>query len=287
MAIVYVESKELAEDVIYNVIGALSGNINAFPDLVEGVHIAIGWQLLSDVQESFILKARGEVGLDGIRWQYLSKKYLAYGRRFGTSEQADLKRAAGLVTTDKNGKATTAPFRYAPGGKKGLLTASQLKKWRKYYGMMLGRLSVRMDLETAKRIAAGWAWNKMKAEGAATKLDVFGTRKVEMLRDTSVLFNSLSPIYALDVQFVDTLGQLSRENPKSGQILENMRDGVRVGTSVPYAGSHHYGDNRRGIPARPFWPSEGLPAAWRDNLRDVMKDATKHAIIYALRRAAA
>lgn len=282
-----VASRELAESTIHLLIGSLSGNLNAFPDLVEGVQLSIAWQLLSDVQESFVLKARGDVGRDGIRWAPLSREYLAYGRRFGTGEQAELKRAAGLVVTDKNGKPTTAPFRYAPGKKKGLLTADQLKKWRGFYAFMLARMSARVPLPEAKRIAAGYAWNQMKKRGAQTKLNVYGTRQVEILRDTSVLFNSLSPFAVIDYDFVDQFSVLASQVPKDAQILQAIRGGVRVGTNVPYAASHHYGDNKRGIPARPFWPADGLPQVWRDNMADVMKEATLSALKHALRRVAA
>lgn len=281
-----VATRELAESTIHLLIGSLSGQLNAFPDLVEGVYVSIAWQFLSDVQESFILKARGDVGIDGIRWQYLSRKYLAYGRRFGPGEQAELKRAAGLVTTDKKGKPTTAPFRYAPGKKKGLLTAAQLKKWRGFYSFMLARMMVTKPVEEAKRIAAGWAWNKLKQQGAQTKINVFGGRKVEMLRDTSVLFNSLSPVAEPLGEMVDIMGRLAAEYPKDAQILQTIRGGVRVGTNVPYAASHHYGDGKRGIPARPFWPQD-LPIAWRDNMAEVMKDATKFAMVRALERVSA
>lgn len=281
-----VATRELAESTIHLVIGSLAGKLNAFPDLVEGVYVSVAWQFLSDVQESFVMKARSEVGVDGIRWKYLSREYLAYGRRFGSNEQSQLKRAAGLVTTDKNGKASTAQFRFAPGGKKGLLTAAQLKQWRKFYAFMLARmLAGGRDEGEAKRIAAGYAWNQMKARGAETKLNVYGSRQVEMLRDTNVMFNSLSPMGSAIGEYVDTIGQLAGV-AKNDQILQTIRGGVRVGTTVPYAASHHYGDGRRGIPARPFWPEE-LPPQWRDNMTDVLKEATKFATIRALERVSA
>jgi len=281
-----VATRELAEDTIHLLIGSLSGQLNAFPDLVEGVQLSIAWEFLSNVQESFIMKARGEVGIDGIRWKPLSRKYLAYSRRFGTGEQAELKRAAGLVRTDKNGKATTAPFRFAPGGKKGLLTADQLKQWRRFYSVMLARMLASTDEAEAKRIAAGYAWNQMKKRGAQTKLNVYGSRQVEILRDTSVLFNSLSPFSMIDTDYVSEFSLLSTQNPRDAQILQTVRGGVRVGTSVPYAATHHYGDGRRGVPARPFWP-EDLPVQWRENMADVLKRAVLSATVHALRRVAA
>jgi len=36
------------------------------------------------------------------------------------------------------------------------------------------------------------------------------------------------------------------------QVLVVTRDSVELGTTLPYAGTHQFGDDDRGIPARPF-----------------------------------
>ncbi len=151
-------------------------------EIVQGVFLAIGFAALSDIHADFVRKARGDVGEDGNKWPRLSPKYLAYGRRFGPGEQSRLKAAAGL------GRANSK----APGGNSGLLTASQLKRWRQIYGTRLARFAASMPLAQAKAKAAAIAWATLKAEGAKTKLEVYGNRQVEVLRDTGILLNSLS-----------------------------------------------------------------------------------------------
>lgn len=231
------------------ILASLTGRARS--EVATGVFIAVGLAALSDIHADFIRKARGQVGEDGNRWPRLSPKTLAYSRRFGTGEQAELKRAAGL------GRAN----RFAPGGSKGLLTAAELKRWRKYFSMHVARLAATYPLEQAKSIAAGIAWNKLKAEGAKTKLMVFGNREHEALRDTGVLANSLS---------VGTVvGDRSYFPPRSEggeeQIFSLQENGVIVGTNVAYAAVHNYGDEKRGIPKRQFIPEENqIPQAWLD-----------------------
>lgn len=85
-------------------------------------------------------------------------------------------------------------------------------------------------------------------------------RQVEILRDTGILLNSLSP------------GQLgggalpSSYSPPAGdggaaQILRTVANGAYVGTTVPYAAVHQHGSESRNIPARPFLPHR-IPDKW-------------------------
>lgn len=265
-----------ARQVVRSLIGAMTGAGGAYADLARGVHYALGFAALSDITADFVRKARGGVGEDGVKWPRLSPKTLAYSRRFGKGEQARLKKAAGL------GRGNA----YAPGGKKGLLTKAQLKRWRQIYGTRLARFAASMPLGAAKARAAKIAWATLKSEGAKTKLEVFGNRPHEVLRDTGVLLGSLSP------------GQLGGDgsgvnySPPSGpggeeQVFRSMSNGIIVGTNVPYAAAHQNGNPKKGIPARPFLPKGEAPEVWRQRWAAAGTRATTAAIRMAFTRGAA
>jgi hypothetical protein len=143
-----------------------------------GFRLRLAVAFLSKVKQAFIVKSRGGTDDAGMTWPPLTREYLAYGRRFGKGEQAALKKAAGLDR--KNNK-------------RGLLTAAQNKRWKAIYAQSLKWLAAQLPFGEAKAEAGAIAWAKLKSEGAKTKLDVFGSRQVEILRDTGVMFNSLSP----------------------------------------------------------------------------------------------
>lgn len=273
-------SREQARRIIYGLGSVVTGRAPDPLGIARGVHVAVGFAALSDIKADFVRKSRGGVGEDGSKWPPLSPAYLAYQRRFGSGEKAKLKKGAGL----------TGQHRYGTGGKKGLLTAAQLKRWRQVYGQVLRRLSVSITvaqhslapgaeaaafaafasggLKGAQARAAQIAWATVKKEGAKTMLGVFGYRQVEILRDTGVLLNSLSP--------GELTGPQSYSKPTGDggdqQIFETISNGIIVGSTVPYAATHNYGDVKRGIPARCFLP-DPVPAAWEQRWANVAVDA--------------
>lgn len=229
--------------------------------IANGVGLRVAVAFFSKVKQAFIVKSRGGTDEAGISWPPLSKEYLAYGRRFGPGEQAELKRAAGLGRGN----------RLAPGGKKGLLNAAQLKRWRQVYAQNLAWLASREDIGTAKAKAAAIAWNVLKREGAQTKLQVYGSRQVEILRDTGILFNSLSP------------GQLSTSDasasytPPDGQICEVVPGEVVLGTNVEYAKYHHHGNGKR---SRKLWPdADQIPESWWQDMAEQAAGGLRAAIV--------
>lgn len=239
-------------------------------DAARGVFIAIGIAALTEVHQDFIVKARGGVGADGTVWPRLSPKTLAYSRRFGPGEQASLKKAAGLGRGN----------RLAPGGKSGLLTAAELKEWRKVYGSRLARFAVTMPLSAAKAKAAAIAWAVMKARGAKTKLEVYGHREHEVLRDTGILANSLS----VGIVSGDNYQRPSVDGGEQ-QVFTLLENGVIIGTNVLYARAHHEG--LRGLPKRPIVPEDGrMPQVWIDRILDAGMRALSTAIEQSLSGAA-
>lgn len=264
MKIYFRGNREEVRDAIIGVVRAVTGNAAEHAALARQIHTAIGIAALSDIQQDFIRKARGDVGEDGVKWPRLTAKYLAYGRRFGRGEQAGLKRGAGF------GRA----HRLAPGQNKGLLTVSQLKQWRAIFSRLLRRFASSMDIGEAKAKAAAIAWAVLKRMGAKTKLEVFGNRPHEILRDTGVLLNSLSP------------GELAPDgigyDPPEDQIFRAIRGGVIVGTNVPYASVHQRGNAKKKIPARPFLPVAGAPTVWQSRWAAAGQRAIASAIRYVL-----
>lgn len=247
-------SREDAKRIVARLALALVGKDAAEAQVARSVFLAVGVAALSDIKADFVRKARGGTGEDGVKWKPLKKETVAYSRRFGPGEKARLKRAAGLGSG----------HRFAPGGKPGLLSAQQLKQWKAIYASALKRLMASMDEAAAKRRAAQIAWAVMKKRGAKTMLEVFGNRPVEVLRDTGILMNSLSP-------GVWTEGGYRKPSQPGGsdQVFDLAANGVTVGTNVPYAEAHQNGDPSRGIPARPFLPRGDAPEVWKQRWLDV------------------
>lgn len=224
--------------VFRDMVASIAGRSTTYQTEARQIHMVVGLAALSDIKADFIRKARGGVGEDGVTWPPLSPKTLAYGRK--------APKAGGL----------------SPGGKDGFMSQEQLTQWRKLYGGALARLAMSMPLERAKGIAAARAWRIMKARGVKTKLAEYANRPHEILRDTGILLNSLSPGM---VGFDGVNVSVSPPTGEGGemQVFDLQPSGVIVGTNVPYAGVHQNGSAKRKIPARPFIPNI-VPEKWLD-----------------------
>ncbi len=113
-----------------------------------------------------------------------------------------------------------------------------------------------------KASAAKRAWGILKREGATTLLDKYGTRKVEILRDTGLLLNSLSP------------GVQSAE-----QIFKVGNAEVTIGTNRKGAAKHHTGIPGR-LPQRRLWPEiQRWPQSWKDDMVEQARDGLVDIIV--------
>jgi hypothetical protein len=221
----------------------LAGKIPDRGGIVSGMRARLGHTFLSLVKEDFVKKSRGQAGADGQTWAPLSAAYLAYRRPFN------------------NGRKPPRGPGKAPGNKNGFLDKQQLQRWRKIFADRYAFFVMRESEAEAKAHAAAIAWATLKAEGAKTKIEEFGRKRVagsdyNILRDRSTLLNSLSP------------GVLTATGyqPKADQVYEDHGSRLVVGTNVPYAKYHHYGKGRR---HRPLWP-EKLPDDWWRQIEDQM-----------------
>jgi hypothetical protein len=92
---------------------------------------------------------------------------------------------------------------------------------------------------------------RLRGEKRPTVVQLYGSRQVDIGRDTDRMFRSLSP------------GVEDRPSGAEGQVFETPPGAVIVGTNVPYAEAFHAGRPEQNQPARPMWPLNGsIPAAW-------------------------
>lgn len=199
----------------------------------QGFLLSLGFAALSDVKAAFLTKCRGGTDEMGITWPPLQPETIAR-RRVGPG---DVKADPAIKEREKIVK----------------------REYRK----ILKRLAVSLPENEAKARARQMAQARATRATGQTKVQTLGSRQVDMLRDTGILFNSLSP------------GRLSGGGVPSGytkptgdggqeQVFDLVRTGIIVGTNVIYAGTHQNGYKPKNIPARPFLPrSEAdVPEIW-------------------------
>ena len=197
----------------------------------DAVLTAVGLAALGRIRRAFITKARGGTDEAGDSWTPLSPKTIAYSatrqRGRGGRTKAEKKRAAFPSQA---------------------LNAKQQARWWEVYRRALAQY--RGD----KGHAAAVAWVVLKREGATTLLQKYGGRKVEILRDTGLLLNSLSP------------GTGSAE-----QVFRVGGGAVIIGTNREGAAAHHSGIPGR-LPQRRLWPSvDRWPQSWWGDILDAAK----------------
>lgn len=253
--VVFKGSRAELRNLTYRMAAILAGREADTTGIARGFMLAIGVAALTDIKDAFVTKARGGTDEMGIRWPPLTKEYLAYGRRFARGEAVGLKRAAGLDPKTN---------RFAPGRGKGLLTKEQLTRWRQIFARLVPRFYMSTgNIAFAKTRAAQIAWATLKKEGAKTKLEVFGSRQVEILRDTGVLFNSISP-GLMSGQPGPNATYAKPSAPGGEQQIFDLSPGqVVVGTTVAYAAAHNKPDKAT-VPRRQFLPDDAsqVPEVW-------------------------
>lgn len=241
-----------------------SGRVPDPYGIAMGLQLLLGVALLSRVQQAFLIKSRGGVGDDGIKWAPLLPSTIAQRRT--TREE---RKALGIT-----GKRT-----------RGLLTPAQDKRWRTLFAREKFRLMGKFGMgeQEASAIAAKIAWTVLKSEGAQTKLALLGGRQVDIGRDTSRMFRSLSPgvqgLPATNFPWQAVWGQSAQAPERASDRICNPSYNAReviVGTNVPYATPFH----RR----RRLWPDQ-LPAAWWTFLLGVLSRGILRAVELVLRRA--
>ena len=109
----------------------------------------------------------------------------------------------------------------------------------------------------------------LKGEGAKTLLELYGNTQVDILRDTGILLNSLSPGVPGSVP---------------DQVFRIGVGEVIVGTNRKGAASHHQGIPGR-LPQRRLWPEPSKwPASWWESILEQGRAGLIEIIIFVLQR---
>ena len=161
--VVFRGSRQDVSRVMRTVAAVLAGSGQDTHGIGKGFLTAIGFGALSDVKTAFVAKARGGTDEMGIKWPSLSPATIA-NRRVGAKDKRE---NVDIAEREKIRKRETA---------------KALKRFR---------LSLPEDeAQRRARIVGGL---KATRQTGKLKVDALGGRNVEILRDTGVLFNSLSP----------------------------------------------------------------------------------------------
>lgn len=231
-------------------------------DMADALMVRCGLALLGHIRAAFVAKSRGGTDEAGDSWKPLSPKTVAYSRRnrkvFGDPGASRLfSRAKSMPWVPKSvGRAGFAPS-YA-------LTDKQRERWWEVYRQQLARF------RGNKGSAAKVAWATVKREGATTLMEQFGGMKVDILRDTGLLLNSLSP------------GVGSAE-----QVFRVGTGEVVVGTNRKWAAVHHHGSKDGRIPQRRLWPDPARwPVSWWLDIAETARSGLVDITLYLLRKIA-
>lgn len=205
-----------------------------------------GMAALGRIKQAFVVKARGGTDEAGDQWKPLSPRTIAYSKT--------RQRGRGGRTRAEKGR-PTRPSQ--------ALNAKQQARWWEVYRR---QLAIRKG---DKGHAAAVAWLVLKGEGARTLVDKYGHRQVEILRDTGLLLNSLSP------------GVASAE-----QVFRVGRGEVIVGTNRKGAAGHHAGIPGR-LPQRRLWPEpRKWPTGWWQDITEQVKQGLADLAILLIKETA-
>lgn len=224
----------------------------------------MGFALLARVRRAFIMKARGGTDEAGDRWVPLKPSTIAYsrGRRTKTEKARDAMPSQAL-------------------------TKKQNTRWWALYRQGLAMY------DGDKGAAAKRAWGILKREGVVTLFQKYHTRRVEILRDTGLLLNSLSPGIAPPTSSkrratakpppVDASMAVVAQSPE--RIFRIETRAVIIGTNRRGAAAHHRGVPGR-LPQRRLWPRPGRwPPSWWQDIMGAVKEGIIDAAIAAIKGA--
>ena len=280
--------KQQTRELIRSLTGILTGRTPDTLGIAQGVFLSIGFAALGDIQRDYIVKSRKGTGEDGVKWEPLKPATIA-ARRLGPKDKKLPHIAERLAAEKAATKAAKAAFETQ--------AKSRLKKLDEGFRPLVHRfmLSLPDDAAVARakqvlarrkallkaeideeRKAANFALRGKLAVTRATgqtRASILAQRDVEILRDTGVGLASLSQgvlshkgpgaTYTKPTSVGKSeAGKFKREGGEQ-QIFEPLKDGIIVGTNVPYMAKHQTGDSSTNLPARPFLP-EKVPPAWAE-----------------------
>lgn len=220
---------------------AAAGDLPLARDLAQALLVRIGFALLGRIRAAFVAKSRGETDDCGLKWASLARSTVAYSRRH-----------PGVLWPGKK----RAPYRPS-----WMLTDKQRRRW-----WQLNAIG-----------GPAYAWRIVKAEGGKTLIGEYGDTQVDVLRDTGLLLNSLSPGVAAgpDPQRVEH------------QVFRLEKGEVYVGTNRKWAAAHHAGIPGR-LPQRRLWAEpRDWPASWWGDMAAQAREGIVEITLFLLGRRAA
>jgi hypothetical protein len=249
---VYVRtSKAKILAIIRQLSAAACGNVGEAGQVAQALMVRLGMTALARIRDAFVTRSRGLTDEAGLAWPPLSPATIAYSRRHPQVLWPGRLRAP-----------------YAPSW---MLTPKQRVRW----------------WQLASVGGPAYAWIITKAEGGKTLIGVYGSTQVDILRDTGLLLNSLSPglFTGKPLPGPEFIGP--QPNPgEANQVFRLARGEVVIGTNRKYASSHHYGIPGR-IPQRRLWPAPSTwPQTWWDDIASQARQGLIDVAIFMLQRSA-
>jgi hypothetical protein len=233
----------------------ISGGASGAGGFVRAMQIRVGLAILQRIKAAFIVKARGGVDECGDRWAPLSRHTVAYTRKHpGVPRKRPF--------WDHHPSFAAKP--------------AQRDRWWSLYFKFKARYGAS---QAGKRRAAATAWMVLRLEGKAPKtlMERYGDVKVEILRDRSILYNSITP--GADADSAPLFPPRVKEQvfrPGTGQAI--------IGTTRKHARSHHDGIPGR-IPQRRLWPEPAKwTTPWWSDALDQFRKGVVEIIVYLLGR---
>lgn len=224
---------QVTREAIREALSSISQEVASRNPITDAMMQRVGLVILSRIKQAFITKSRGGTDEAGDRWAPLSPKTIAYSK---TRQRGK----GGRTRTEK--KRDELPSQ--------ALNKRQQERWWNLYRQGLAMF------KGDKGSAAKRAWGIIKREGAQTLVEKYGNRKVEILRDTGLLLNSLSP-----------------GSSSSDQVFRVGVGDVTIGTTRKGAAAHHNGVLGR-LPQRRLWPApDKWPDGWWQDIYDQVKIA--------------
>lgn len=208
-------SKVQVKNLIHKIPKILQGTASDRFGLRPAFAGAVAHHLFSKIHEAYMIKSRGQTDELGQKWKPIK-------------ESTKIRRLSDPKIKSKLGFG---------GRKRGLLTSSQDKSWKKIFAEVVTNLMKQgIDYTIARDIAAGAAWNHVKALGAPTRASVAKQVFFPAMIHSGRLAASLSPSKGMGAQY----------RAKKDQVYEFTGANIVLGTKVEYADSVSE--------ERPLWP---------------------------------
>ena len=241
-------TKEQMQQLVRDLPGILSGKKTNRYRLYNIFWGAVAHSMFTSISEAYERKSEGQTDELGNTWEDLNRDYKAYKRPVRTGD------------IPSNLRRRLQPSHNALG----LLTPSQHKRWQQIFGTIYHSYKDKIGNVEAKKLAGQLAWTRLKNQGAQTKRETLGNRKVEILRISDKLYLSLSP------GKYDATSGYQKKN--SRQVFQLQAGKLTIGTNVEYASYHD--------DSRPVWPDE--MGVWIDRAMSAGHDAVYNRLVTAL-----